>query len=683
MTEGNLGSATAMAAVETASPEEIRLAVVLNGGVSLAVWMGGVALELDRLARRQGVYAPLLRLAGCTARVDVIAGTSAGGINGAALALAQVNPQARLTDLRDIWTEQGRLETLLRQPFTGSPTSLLRGDEYFLPQLQEALLRLSRSSPVANDSPGHPVAAGHPVDLTITTTLLRGAQKVTVDSTGQRLPQWVHDGRFHFRGGTASGSGGLDPFAPENIMDTARQLALAARCTASFPVAFEPSFVPVDRPDNRMSTGDDARLRPDMAASASWATRNRDEPGWISPGGEGPPPEASRFVVDGGLLANMPTRSALRGIEAMPVEDRPVRRVMVLVHPHAPDVESDPADEQATAPTTTQTVTALLGALSAQGSRTFVEQIEAHNLAAAGRRGTRSDVLRSAVEDPTRPAPEALQRLAREVYPNYRRLRMWRAGRDVARWVIRGELWNQERVRRNSVQAQEDWFADYQCLPYVPALPPLSGASPYGTAPTGTGWGWGVSVAAGVADAAADLLRRLVWVLPPGDEYNIVAGARKRIWELRSQILACRDLTDGIWRTDPVLRELAPTKELFTLRLAWYRWALLGDDAGIRDQKIQAGIDAVALYEAQEAAHGDDRARGGAEARQIAVSGRLGALLLAEGPALSGASPPCAQARAGRCQGAAARARGDHRPAAPDRRASPGVRRQGGPAGHR
>ena len=126
----------------TAASEEIRLAVVLNGGVSLAVWMGGVALELDRLARQQGVYATLLKLAGCTARVDVIAGTSAGGINGAALALAQVNPQARLMDLRDIWTEQGRLETLLRQPFTGSPTSLLRGDEYFLPQLQEALLRL-------------------------------------------------------------------------------------------------------------------------------------------------------------------------------------------------------------------------------------------------------------------------------------------------------------------------------------------------------------------------------------------------------------------------------------------------------------------------------------------------------------------------------------------------------------
>ena len=81
--------------------EEVRFGVVLNGGVSLAVWMGGTVTELDRLAkadpdRPDSPYALMLRLAGCVARVDVIAGTSAGGINGAALALAQVNQAARI-----------------------------------------------------------------------------------------------------------------------------------------------------------------------------------------------------------------------------------------------------------------------------------------------------------------------------------------------------------------------------------------------------------------------------------------------------------------------------------------------------------------------------------------------------------------------------------------------------------
>ena len=63
--------------------EEVRFAVVLNGGVSLAVWMGGVVLELDRLTRASDGYRNLLRLVGATARADVISGTSAGGINGA------------------------------------------------------------------------------------------------------------------------------------------------------------------------------------------------------------------------------------------------------------------------------------------------------------------------------------------------------------------------------------------------------------------------------------------------------------------------------------------------------------------------------------------------------------------------------------------------------------------------
>lgn len=33
---------------------EIRIALVLNGGVSLAVWMGGVTHELDLIRRASG-----------------------------------------------------------------------------------------------------------------------------------------------------------------------------------------------------------------------------------------------------------------------------------------------------------------------------------------------------------------------------------------------------------------------------------------------------------------------------------------------------------------------------------------------------------------------------------------------------------------------------------------------------
>ncbi|MEO6790430.1 MAG: hypothetical protein ABI249_09355, partial [Ornithinibacter sp.] len=160
-------------------PEEIRFGVVMNGGVSLAVWMGGVALELDHLVKAHaagtGPYATLLALTGCTARVDVISGTSAGGVNGAALALAQANGLADLASLRDVWVEQGRIETLLRQPFRGSPSSLLKGDDHFLPQLNAALTALA--------VPSAPTRAQEaPIDLTVMTTVLRGNQEVTVDA---------------------------------------------------------------------------------------------------------------------------------------------------------------------------------------------------------------------------------------------------------------------------------------------------------------------------------------------------------------------------------------------------------------------------------------------------------------------------------------------------------------------
>jgi hypothetical protein len=62
--------------------EEVRLALVMNGGVSLAVWMGGVTQEINRLVRGESVYGEIQSLLLQSARVDVISGASAGGLNG-------------------------------------------------------------------------------------------------------------------------------------------------------------------------------------------------------------------------------------------------------------------------------------------------------------------------------------------------------------------------------------------------------------------------------------------------------------------------------------------------------------------------------------------------------------------------------------------------------------------------
>src|SRR5262245_15051597 len=79
---------------------ELRLALVMNGGISLAVWMGGVTNEFDRarcdglLKDPPGLYAQLLDLFQSTLRIDVIAGTSAGGLNGALLGAAVATRQS-------------------------------------------------------------------------------------------------------------------------------------------------------------------------------------------------------------------------------------------------------------------------------------------------------------------------------------------------------------------------------------------------------------------------------------------------------------------------------------------------------------------------------------------------------------------------------------------------------------
>lgn len=556
-------------------PEEVRFAVVLNGGVSLAVWMGGVVLELDRLTKAElaaeadAAYSLLKLLTGCSARVDVITGTSAGGINGAALALTQVNRHKDPAMLRDLWIDQGRIESLLRQPFQGEPTSLLRGDEYFLPRLHSALEMLA--TPADTDTVTDPREA--PIDLSITTTVLRGNQAVSVDSTGQLLPQSLHAARFHWQrlpGRPAE----EDPFSREHLPRTAHRLALASRSSASFPVAFEPSFVPVGSPDHREPAADHAlsaevRLRPDMGDLVeSWGTGRVGS-------------DRSRFCVDGGVLANTPTLAALQACEAMPAAG-PVRRLVLLVFPHAPSPGLDPADKQGAPPTVTGALSGLLGALTAQGGRSYVEALERHNLAAAGRRGARGDILEQIK------TPAGLTSLVRSIYPQYQRLRRWRAGRDLAArrtgTAIEAEFsvsdlppdWGFERVRAAAAGAQEKWARSAPAegraaLPYVPSSPPTPDTV------SENGWRWGITTALGVTEVVNDLLRRLVWVLPPGPDYEAVEQARNGVLQLAEKIRQARDLTDACWRDQPALLGLAPDQSYWQLRLASYDYLMCGD----------------------------------------------------------------------------------------------------------
>ena len=119
------------------SGRQIRFGLVLNGGVSLAVWIGGVTQELDnrrRAAPSAGERAPgstadlyreLLEILEEDVIVDVVAGASAGGINGVLLATAIYNGRA-LPNLRETWIGLGDFQTLLRSPSGANPPSAPR-----------------------------------------------------------------------------------------------------------------------------------------------------------------------------------------------------------------------------------------------------------------------------------------------------------------------------------------------------------------------------------------------------------------------------------------------------------------------------------------------------------------------------------------------------------------------------
>ena len=105
--------------------KELRLALICYGGVSLAVYMHGVTREIWHLVRAsrafledqpseggsEDVYRELLSLieetSGTRLRVltDIIAGASAGGINGVFLSQAIVTGQS-LEPLTDLWLKR-------------------------------------------------------------------------------------------------------------------------------------------------------------------------------------------------------------------------------------------------------------------------------------------------------------------------------------------------------------------------------------------------------------------------------------------------------------------------------------------------------------------------------------------------------------------------------------------------
>ena len=266
--------------------EEVRVALALNGGVSLAVWMGGCAVELDGARRERCAWEPesptttiadrSIYGALCDAFrrelvVDVMTGSSAGGINGALLAGAMANRRELLPNfLRNRWLDLGDFSKLLKPTSAVDPKALMRGD-YFGQQLRltfDALLATAES----------PLRAVIPA-LDVTTTDTAGRPLEFRDAWGGKIYAREHRALFEFR---------------ELADFDATNLAAAARASASFPLAFEPFTVP-----------DETRALAQLGLD-SW-------------------------LIDGGVLNNAPIETALNLIPGR-AATRQVRRFLCYLN---------------------------------------------------------------------------------------------------------------------------------------------------------------------------------------------------------------------------------------------------------------------------------------------------------------------------------------------------------------
>lgn len=387
-------------AFEAVPERELRLALVCYGGVSLAVYMHGISREVLKLARAsrayhaipegdaatadyqdgcehsgeldtEAIYFRLLQAAGSRVRlrvlVDVIAGASAGGINGIMLARAlafdlSLDGHRKLwLDLADVgelldpearagwlskwymrplfwtagWWQRRRarrlgiptedpevlrnLSLFMRSRWFEPPFSGRRMSEMMLDALQDIGLETA-------DGTASLLPPGMPLELFVTTTDFWGhPQTIPLhDPPEVREREHRHILRFH-HWFTQNGEQ-----ATQLGVDQLPSLAFAARATSSFPGAFPPA---------RLAEMD-ALL---ASRGESWTGRQAFlDFQFESLREAGESPEDAAFI-DGSVLMNKPVSVALDAVQRH-VAHRETDRRLVYLEPN-PEVEREVAHE--------------------------------------------------------------------------------------------------------------------------------------------------------------------------------------------------------------------------------------------------------------------------------------------------------------------------------------------------
>ncbi|UOE42535.1 DUF3376 domain-containing protein [Agromyces larvae] len=378
----------------------LRIALAMRGGVSLAVWIGGVAAEVDLLRRirlvdvgdetwaivpcsrgaepspaierRVAEYAALLDLAGYDrVEVDLLAGASAGGLNAVVYAVAQ-RAGMSLDGLLRTWSTVGGFWGLLNEPGERGILAIMRGEGYFRRRVRTALgdLYLARG--------GHDDLVAEHVSVELSTTVIDAQDEYEEDASDGR-------GHFHFVGSDRHHLDNLIPRrgAPDypgklaDDLEQLWQLALAARSTSSLAGGFEPARIP----STEWPGPGDADLPGDPAA----ADPPPPEPGTVAERGD------LRFafavhrarrgepyrVIDGAVFDNVPIDRALRAAKLLP-SGRLADRTLLFLDPEPDPPLGGPAPWDPGASRYFRAIGAML-------SRSFRRESVAHEAAELGR----------------------------------------------------------------------------------------------------------------------------------------------------------------------------------------------------------------------------------------------------------------------------------------------------------
>ncbi|ANE45460.1 hypothetical protein SY83_03015 [Paenibacillus swuensis] len=203
----NLAQGELDEAVANVPPREIRIGLVLYGGVSLAVYMNGVVQELLALVRaRRGAeadqetadagcaYGELLDRLGSEVIIDIVAGNSAGGINGVLLAKALATG-TDLKSVKPLWRDVADLKYLL--DLRGGEQDALLNGEYMYQKLLGCFEELSRQAELEPGLTAERRKQIAMLDLFVAASDIRGRRWSWTDGKGQEIEGLRHGVTLH------------------------------------------------------------------------------------------------------------------------------------------------------------------------------------------------------------------------------------------------------------------------------------------------------------------------------------------------------------------------------------------------------------------------------------------------------------------------------------------------------